>query len=180
MSKNGKKNANGGGLADWLVQLAEDAEDGADWRTFVDALKDRGRTTIERCEDLVRAGQAMRNAGVLDASESHYLISSIIEQIAEDRVWETSPALKAISAKMREVEIKHGLTDGQYWPKGEGPPEYENLNAEYDRVIDEILAATFEEHGEIALATMHRHHRQQFDQLREEGRSKFFGRRRRQ
>jgi hypothetical protein len=46
------------------------------------SLKREGRTIIQREEELLRAAQAMRDAGVIDMSESHYLVSRAIISIA--------------------------------------------------------------------------------------------------
>jgi hypothetical protein len=65
------------------------------------SLKRGGRTIIQREEDLLRAAQAMRDAGVIDMRESHYLVSRAIIGIAEYRTFaeRTSPALEGMDTR---------------------------------------------------------------------------------
>ena len=44
------------------------------------------------------------------------------------------------------------IREGEYWYVEEGPPEWQALNREFDRVVDEIMAETFRRHGELELA----------------------------
>lgn len=44
--------------------------------------------------------------------------------------------LEPISDAIDKVKKKHGLTDGEYWPLGEGPKEYQELEKQYDEVLN--------------------------------------------
>jgi hypothetical protein len=158
LAKSEKRNGNGDALIGRLIQLAKEEEDRADWRSTVLSLKREGRTIIQREEELLRAAQAMRDAGVIDMSESHYLVSRAIISIAEYRIFaeRTSPPLQAITNK-EDVD----------------PQEAQELESEFDRVSDAITAATFEEFGEAELAAMLRHDRRRFDERYDEGERRF-------
>lgn len=73
--------------------------------------------------------------------------------------------LAPISAKMREVEKKHGLSDDEYWPISEAPKEYQDLSQEYDAIMEKKLLDAFVEFGSNDLKDLYVNDRQKFDQL---------------
>lgn len=174
----GRKSNGNGDLAARLLRIAEEAGEDADWRELALSLGDnKGKGIVERMEAFLHVAKAMREAGVLEEIEALYAVSHPIIVIAEARIYsrdKTSPALDAVFRKLDAVREKHGLSEDEYWPSGEGPEEFERLNNEYDRMIDEIIVATFGEYGEPELGTMYRHDRQRFYHLREKGRQRFF------
>jgi hypothetical protein len=136
------------------------------------ALNLQTRLSVEEHETRLRVYQAMRAAGALDEAVAHYLISAQIIFIAEDRMLDDdkAPALRSISNRIRTLKGRYGLEPDEDWGAGKGPQAYLDLNAEYDRVWDEITAATFEEFDEGELAVMYRFDRGRFDWLFEQGR----------
>jgi len=44
------------------------------------------------------------------------------------------------------------LEEDEFWYVGEGPPEWQALNQEFNRVVDEIMAETFLRNSELELA----------------------------
>jgi len=171
------KNGNGHRLiAEGIARLAETSDDAENWRELAEAMgRDKDQSLLEREESLLRTTKAMRAAGVIDGPKALYLVASCIFHIAEDRrLKEQGPALKRISKAMDEVKKSHGLADDEEWLKGEGPDDWNKLSDEYDRVSDEISAATFDECGEPELGKMYRYDRDRFDELFEEGRQKVF------
>lgn len=48
-----------------------------------------------------------------------------------------------LSAQLRELEIRHGLTDGEYWPRGEGPEDHQKLSREADELSRKIYDTLF-------------------------------------
>ena len=99
---------------------------------------------------MLRVAKAMRDAKALGPAPAHYLVSHCIIAIAERR-WleESNPALKTLAAQMQRVAERHGLNPDQDRRSGEGPYEYQALTREYDRVLEEITAATFDEYRGI-------------------------------
>jgi hypothetical protein len=79
------------------------------------------------------------------------------------------PGLSTVNRVMigRSSPALNALSDGS---------EQADVDAEFDRIWDEITAATFEEYGERELAIMHRFERKTFDDRCEEGAKKFRGR----
>lgn len=172
-----KPNGNGKVVAR-LVQIAEETEDSAHWRELAVSLNEQKKQSIaDRMEVYLRVAKAMRAAGVLDELAAHYAVSHAIIMIAEDRIFGrggTNPSLDALSEKMQAIEREHGLSKDEYWPKGQGPEEYNRLSDEFDRTSDAIIAATFDEFGESELGAMYRHDHERFDQLTNDGRKKYF------
>jgi hypothetical protein len=79
---------------------------------------------------------------------------------------------------MREIERAHGLTENEFWQLGDGPPEWQALSGEWDRVCNLLHAAAFDEYGEPEMAAMFRDRRAEFDMIRERGRRQVFDERR--
>ena len=57
--------------------------------------------------------------------------------------------------------------------KGDGPPEWEALQDEWDDVFAKILAATLREYGEPGMADMYLNRRAEFDRKCDEGKRIF-------
>ncbi len=173
-----KGNGGNGNFAERLVSLIEGADDASIWRDLARELRNRPKdeSYIVRQERFLRVAKAMREAGVLSDDEALYAIAYPIISIAEERVMISGvhPALDAISKKIRRVERMHGLAEDEDWPRGEGPREYQELQEEWDRVNDAVIAATFEEYGEPEFAALYRHENERFDQQHEKGRRQFF------
>lgn len=82
--------------------------------------------------------------------------------------------LGPISARIKQVQTAHGLTDDEYWPVGEGPPEYVELNDEYKRQLDLKLVEVFREFGADDLAESFQSDRENFHAHGELGRKSIF------
>ena len=78
-----------------------------------------------------------------------------------------------IESRMRDIR-EHGLSSQAYWPRGEGPEEYESLLSQWDRIYDNTLADIFVEFGEDEIADLFRRDRPKYDQLFESGRVRIF------
>lgn len=124
----------------------------------------------KRQERLVEMAKALRELGVIDEAIATFFIAKAILTITEYRhTKEGGPAFTRISKRIQDLRRNHGLADGEFWPPSEAPDEYRLLNAEHDRLIDALIAATFEEFDEPDLAAMFRYDRGQFDRLYERG-----------
>ena len=166
------KNGNGHRwVVDELTRLANTSDDSETWRELVDALKgNEDKPILEREEDNLRAASAMRAAGVVDGALAFYMVAHPLICIAQMRmIYPNRPDLNRISKAMREIEKSHGLAVHECWPKGNGPDDWNELADEYDRVQDEIIAATFDGYGERVLGEMYRHDRNKFDAFLEQG-----------
>jgi hypothetical protein len=170
-----------------LVEMAASNRIENDWRTLARDF-DEARTSLtstQRHERMLRIAQGMLEDPHADHPFARATIMRAIVSIAEDRLFAgaENPALDALAAKMDAIRKAHGLTDAEDWmigdgPKswiiGDGPEEYQVLSREWDRIADEIMAATFEEFGEPELATLYRYNRARFDLEFEAGRQLIF------
>ena len=170
------KRSNGNGSHRHEQRPNEERESAAEhWRALALGDKSKRKAPLERREEMLKVVKAMRDAGQLTPAEALFSISLQIEQIVDARIMNgDSPALGMISKRLREIESSHGLSPDEAWAFDDAPPEWQALSREYDRVIDTLTAAAFDEHGEPEIATMYRERRAEFDALREEGRRRFF------
>ncbi|PYL74515.1 MAG: hypothetical protein DMF26_10700 [Verrucomicrobia bacterium] len=51
--------------------------------------------------------------------------------------------LARLSAEMTAIRRREGLADDEFWMRGEGPPDFEALEAEYGRIIEKIEETVF-------------------------------------
>lgn len=104
-----------------------------------------------------------------------FYVSVPIESIHDDRLMEGAYSeIKKISDKIRDVERKHGLKEGEYWPLNAGPKEHQRLNKEYDQCYEKKMVETFREFDLGELADLYEFKRKEFDRLRERGRRTVF------
>ena len=47
-------------------------------------------------------------------------------------------SLKNLNDKMNEIRLREGLSDDEYWHRGEGPDDYEKLEAQYEEISEGI------------------------------------------
>lgn len=107
--------------------------------------------------------------------EYTYFILAPIESFHDSR-WSDKfydARTRPILDKMKEIENKHGLEDGQYWPSGKGPREYKKLSKEYDKIYEETFIETLREFDLTDLADLKAKKPKEFDRLREHGRRIF-------
>ncbi len=102
-------------------------------------------------EEIVRAVQARRDAGMLPLIEADRLIEGVTEHEAF-RVAAGGPVLKAISTRIRAIEREHELGDDEIWLRHEGPPEWRMLNRAWDAYLDATMVRILESLDEHELA----------------------------
>ena len=159
------------GIAARIMTLSAAAEPAPSWREKVK----RSMTGVEDDRvGILRAGQAMRDAGV-DLAFAYMSICMGAEDIAADRE-KTDAGLAKISRAIDAANKTHGLKEGEYWPRGEAPDDVEKLNAAYERRVREIEAAVLREYGENEMADALLADEDAFDaKYREPGRLAHFG-----
>lgn len=99
----------------------------------------------------IREVQRARDVGAISAAIARFLIFKFAESTITALI-DSHPRLAAISKQVERIEREHGLEEDEYWYVHEGPPEWQALNQEFDRVVDEIMAETFRRNGELELA----------------------------
>lgn len=78
--------------------------------------------------------------------------------------------LEDISSQMRVIEEREGLEDLEYWPIGEGPEDWNQLNNQYEKILDVKFEETLREVGLERMADLYHADRKTYEARREEGR----------
>jgi hypothetical protein len=118
--------------------------------------------------------QALFNSRRISGQEYTFLASVAVEGVHEARIVKGEYAdVVVLDKKIEEVERNHGLARDEYWRIGEGPKEYDDLNAKYDKATQAQFADAFCEFGLDHLATLVRDDLPEFDRYRERGRRAF-------
>ena len=142
--------------------------------------KSEGKRSRWEDVDSVKAAlllsQALYDGGKLTREE--YFFHSIVpvEHLHEHKhlAGGYEDKLSPISLKIRSIEVKHGLKDGEYWPRGVGPANYHREQARYEKVLDKEFGVLLRLVGLDEYARLWRTDRPEFDRLREAGRAAIF------
>jgi hypothetical protein len=112
--------------------------------------------------------QAMRAAGAIPPEVGFFMVARILERRV-DRVHQAA-YWKEFATRFHALREAHGLADNEDWGSGEGPPELQALDAEFEATWDQITAAVYEQAGEAELAHLFRNDGAEFDRRFEVGR----------
>ena len=119
--------------------------------------------------DTVRCAEA---AGVLNPSYRFLFTLYPIERVHDERwlggLYESN--LCEIKAGIEAIREREGLDDDEYWPIGEGPEDWEELEEQYSEVLDRKFEETLREFGLHEIADLYQMDREAFDAQREQGR----------
>ena len=132
-------------------------------------------TRSERLVGIAELAKALRASGQFSFERYVALAGGIAEHLNEER-WASGAYeedLAPLSAAMRSIEAAAGLSELEYWPRSEMPPDYAALSAEYDRVLDNHLAEVFLELELVDLAALWAQNRKEYDRLAEIGSQRF-------
>ena len=172
-------------LAERIQAHARRLENLATWRDRFD----RNLRAVEAGEEprgsknLLLLAQAQRDSGSDNDEALFFTIAWLAEHWAES-VFDTDPAMKELSTKMRAIEQREGLAEfDEFDPDHpETPADWKVLNAESHRrfhELEHIRDARFVRfllaHGEIDMADLFAKDRAAFDGRREAGRHSIFG-----
>ncbi len=113
-----------------------------------------------------------QTAGLLDPELRFLNRASAIEDVFDKRMTEGfyEEELRDITSKMRAIEKHEGLGEFEYWPVGQGPEDYEELNKKYDLISYGKFEETLQEFGLHDMADLYRNNRDVYDAKREKGR----------
>lgn len=99
---------------------------------------------------------------------------------AEDRIRQVY--LEQFRERFEAIRKEHGLAEDEFWPDGEGPPEDEALNAEYNQARERIQAEVLREWADRLghpvvrkVADLFESNRLALERRVERGRQYFFG-----
>jgi nucleotide-binding universal stress UspA family protein len=99
----------------------------------------------------IAAARALAADSVISDDAASYLIDNFLECITLSSM-ENDPEMVRLGHEMDRVRREHGLTEDEDWLVHEGPEEWEQLNADWERRDLEIRVATLRAlgHGDIA------------------------------
>ena len=138
----------GGGRRRTAAQLLDEfLAEGDTFDTITAAIETEPRIAGQ----IVRELQSRRERGELPAKRADQLIDSVTEWEAVTKNYSDS-VLRAIGARIKQVERQHGLQDDEHWFTYEGPPEWQLLNRAWATLLDAAQAKLLTGYGEQRLA----------------------------
>jgi hypothetical protein len=160
-----------------IVNTAEFRKRAAAQETSIEAMLQRRRNEMPaqrnaRARQWIDIVDSGNRVGILHEPELFFLRVSTVEWVHHDRFVDGAyeAALADIQSRMERVRTRHNLSDDEFWPLGDGPPEWELLNREYDAISDRLFVATLREFGLLEEAQLREKEPQEFDRRRELGR----------
>ncbi|TBF42879.1 hypothetical protein [Rhizobium leguminosarum] len=179
-----------------MIQLTMSEQDGsAEAQAAIDFLTEKAMGVValtqlaqelaalkggKRDEAYVKAqvafAQAAEKAGRLSIEEYVFFAGYPVEGVHSDRWFAGSSdnQLGPVRQQLNDIEKEHGLSDGEYWLRGDAPPEYQAVSAMYEEILDRKFLETLEEFGLHELADMKRQHPDDYAAMRESGRRNVF------
>lgn len=110
--------------------------------------------------------EVFQMAGIYTPEEAFVLFVKPLQRIAEkqveDELEDPDSILSHIYAEMERVEKAHNLRDGAFWRLDQAPPEFQRLNRQWRKRVQEITAAVFREYGENDIADLYLRHPDEF------------------
>lgn len=99
----------------------------------------------------IAAARALAAQSVITENAALFLTEIFLECITFNAV-HSDPEIVRLYAELDRVKREHGLSEDEDWLVHEGPPEWQELNAAWNRRDDEIRAAALRAlgYGEIA------------------------------
>ena len=145
-------------------------------RRFRTRMGNVDKTSLSEVEqearDMLELTDNAQTAGLLDPELRFLNRASAIEDVFDRRMMEEyyEEELREITSKMRAIEKREGLGEFEYWPIGQGPEDYEELNKEYDLIFDKKFEEALREFGLQDMADLYYNNREVYDAKREKGR----------
>ena len=123
------------------------------------SIEERAKQYLALCDVLFSAGKISEEEY---AFHRRYALEGLVHESRRfNGAYED--VLGPIYEGISKVQSEHGMTDGEYWPSGEGPADYGKLNAEYDLQLDLQLVNVFREFGADDLAELFLRDRAKFE-----------------
>ncbi len=120
----------------------------------------------------LRLTKALYQSRRISRGEYTMYALSCVESVHEERWFKGDyrSELDPIDREIEEIKQKHDLAADEYWPRGDGPPEYQRLTNRYSAVLHRKLAATLREFKLDDLAVLLETDPAEYKRLRERGR----------
>lgn len=123
----------------------------------------------------VELAKALYQARLVSREEFVFFAVYPIENLHNDRVSKNRKLIE-ISEAIDKIRNQHGLGPDEDWIIGEGPPEYVQLNTEWENIYDRLFLETLREFDLSELTKLYQDAPEELDRLRERGRRIFFHR----
>ncbi|WP_179563020.1 hypothetical protein [Sphingomonas sp. R3G8C] len=139
-----------------------------------DAWKMRA-SSIEKVQHAVDLANALLAAGNITADEYLFYATYRVDD-HHTSLWLAGayPEVEELASKIHQIENDHGLSDGHYWLRGEGPPERCEATRLHEAALDERFAAMLEKFGLVKIAEIWRTDRAEYDRRHKIGRLTIF------
>ncbi len=142
-----------------LDRIIQSATARTNWSEMAKMLSwtDEDQNTQREIGKLISPDEKLALAGFNDdnfvSGQFHYtLILMVIISIAQKRTQE--PYERDFSQRCDAISKTYSLNDDQYWPAGKVPAEWEELNAEFERISKKILVETLREYDQKEIADL--------------------------
>ncbi|WP_146037306.1 hypothetical protein [Novosphingobium guangzhouense] len=148
--------------ADALVSLSDDH-----WR-------DRA-TKVEKVQHAVDLANALFGSGKITADE-YLLYATYRVDDYHTTLWLSGayPEVEKLALEIHQIESDHDLSNGQYWLRGEGPPEHVVATNLHEAALDERFVVALEKFGLVEIAELWRTDRAEYDRRHKIGRLTVF------
>jgi len=132
----------------------------------------------EQVRKMIEFIRLLRISGIISEQEYAFYVMFLVERIHDERSssGQYKSEIEPILAQIEEIRSCYGLSQDEYWPRGEGPPEYEILEAQYSEVLDGKLIETLREFRLSEIAELKATSPNEYEVLRERGRRHIFHR----
>ena len=143
------------------------------FRTRMESVDKSSLSEVEQeARDMLELTDNAQTAGLLDPVLRFLNRASAIEDVFDRRMTEGfyEEELRDVDSKMSAIKKREGLGEFEYWPVGQGPEDYEELNKKYDLISDGKFEETLQEFGLHDMADLYRNNREVYDAKREKGR----------
>lgn len=98
-----------------------------------------------------------------------------VESVHDEKLFEGQyPEIEVLSEQIRAIELAHGLQPDEYWPRGQGPADYLELQTQWEQAAHLRLCSAMEELEGGVAAKMLQNDREGFEKIRERGRRAAF------
>ncbi len=133
--------------------------------TAMTAALNETRPVAERMSAAIRVYQKLRDDRGLPVEIAFAGIAHAIVWLAEERLMASHDKgeLAGILKDIRTVEEAHGLKPGEYWERGAGPTEWQELQDDYEHACAQITADLMSEMGENEMADLYLDDPEEFD-----------------
>ena len=123
-------------------------------------------------EERLAVYEAVRDSGCLPEDAGFCLVSWQIDALAS---LDAEISLCHLDEQLKAIEQAHGLAEGEFWPPGKAPQQYEELRRTYETAWDGIFTEMLAAFGEHDMAQQFRADPDEFQRRSKAGQESFYG-----